>query len=542
MQRSHSPIYPRKPHRHHSSGLTLSELVVSTGAGILIIAAAAVALRSTQTLMERSTSKTTVRQNSTNGLRILRSEVERGTNIIIKSDITPAAGLMHTDLTNKNYKKTLDKCEELASDKSQVFQPVFGISMPERDLKYPVIYGFSLNEKGNGYSLKRCGAPLSTSGQYDETKGLFIANAIDDIGIMGCPSNYQGECAPPTNDDGSVKGLTDIARDFDISFSYNICDDGEKCFSSPVPSFKQPALRIETDESRKLIKFIDPDSSSDNEQASYLEIISGTRSITKQPLYLAAFARSNKYIKGNENDGEIDDTIYFRNVTSDKMRFLLDGSGSMSACILWSGASGNSRTYYDPNKRSYVQTREICSLTRMESLQTELINLLTSLPADTEIGIESFSSPNYANHRSWEPSKDGLVRIGNPEVLESAIEFINTLDDASPTRWGSTLPWEGLNDAIDDNGTDTLYFLSDGNPYYNYKNKRWKESDGPETVKHFTEENKNRNKNGNEPLKINTIALGLESKWMEDLAINSNGIYLQIDSNTLATESSNQSN
>ena len=92
----------------------------------------------------------------------------------------------------------------------------------------------------------------------------------------------------------------------------------------------------------------------------------------------------------------------------------------------------------------------------MESLQHELITLLSDLPDDTKITLQSFSSPGYVNHRSWSESKNGAVVLGDSGVRDSAIAFVNTLDDEQYSyRWGGTHPWEGLDYAFGLDDTDS---------------------------------------------------------------------------------------
>ena len=165
------------------AGFGLTETLVSLTAGLVLISASAVALNSTSSLINNSTNKADLRQNSANGTRLLRAEVERSLNILIDSVNTPL-GLEHTDLYNSDYTKTLQSCDKIASDKSVVFRPLFGLKMS--DLNQPVIYGLSTNTGGNGFSLKRCGSPLMVDGRYSETANINIAPVINEIGVMPC--------------------------------------------------------------------------------------------------------------------------------------------------------------------------------------------------------------------------------------------------------------------------------------------------------------------------------------------------------------------
>ncbi|KZR72755.1 hypothetical protein PMIT1318_00717 [Prochlorococcus marinus str. MIT 1318] len=558
-------------HPFSTKGFGTTETVVAAGAGILLIAASTLALRSTQNLISKSKSTSTLRQNTTNGLRLLRSEVERSLHILVNNSEAVMSEMEHTEMGNSQYEAALEDCRLKAEDSSQVFKPVFGIKMA--DLNEPVIYGLGLSSnnlifkakannyatkinsqqgkasgydttkinsqqgkasgydttkinyeggKASGYALLRCGAPLSLDGRYSETYDVFISKAIEDIGVMSC-TKPQGDCEPLTNNEGNVKSLREIIDDLDVTFT----DD-----TTPVTTYMQPSLRIMTDQQRKLIKFIDPNPDSANEKESYLESLNAAnKRITRYPLYLAAFARADKR-PANYGENSVINGAYFRNVSSQKVRFLVDGSGSMSACILWGSTSGQMRKYW--NGKSYESTKQNCALTRMESLQSELTSLLTALPKSTKVGIQSFSSPGYSNHKTWRESRDGLVKIGNDGMRESAIAFVNSLDNSPPRKWGGTDPWEGLEASFKDNETDTLYFLSDGEPNRDRMGGSWRANDHDPTVNHYS----NLNNKREQALKTNTIALGLESPWMEKLSTKMKGDHLQIDKDYVTANSS----
>ena len=59
------------------NGFSMTELVVSLGVGTLLIVGTGYALQSTQRLIKQTEGKTTLQQNTTNGLRLMRSEIER---------------------------------------------------------------------------------------------------------------------------------------------------------------------------------------------------------------------------------------------------------------------------------------------------------------------------------------------------------------------------------------------------------------------------------------------------------------------------------
>ena len=61
----------------------MPELVVGIGAGSLLIMSSDIALKSTQNLIHQSEGKTTLRQNTTIGMRLMRSEIERRMHLVL---------------------------------------------------------------------------------------------------------------------------------------------------------------------------------------------------------------------------------------------------------------------------------------------------------------------------------------------------------------------------------------------------------------------------------------------------------------------------
>ena len=505
--------------RSRRNGFGMAEAVISLGASALLVSASAAALSTTGSLISNTEEKTSLRQNASNGLRLLGSEVQRSLYLLISTKDAQNAELAHTDLKNPQYASSLQECETLAAARNRPFRPAFGIRMAELDS--PVLYGLSTSTRGNGYALERCGAPLTMDGRYGEVAETYISSILEDIGVLPCQGNPD-TCDTPTNPDGTEQSLNQIIKQLDLDFAV-IADHGER---TPTRVIKEPAFAIETDAARKLIKIVAPSTQQAQDNPSYLEIKNSLRSISRQDLHFAAYSRASKIedTDSREQSGVLNGA-FFRNIRSKRVRFLVDGSGSMSACILWGSGRGQRRTYWTGKR--YISSRKICALTRMESLQNELIAIINELTPDTMINIESFSSRGYLNHRGWKPSNNRLISLDDDSTRQSAISFVNSLNDGNVTRWGGTHPWDGLNAALNDQETDTLYFLSDGEPSTDPRGGKWSKKDFTSTVNSYVAKNDQRS----QKITINTTALGLDSKWMNELADRSTGDYLMIDKN-----------
>ena len=534
---------PAKPSRVKSDGFTLPELMVGVVAGTMIMGASSVALRTTQTLISESQGKATLRQNTTNGLRLMRSEVERSMNLLVTRTDPSEQDDPETDLIS-NHSEVVSFCKAKAGN--QGFKPMFGINMVELD--DPVIYGVSLSSNRRGYSLLRCGAPLNMDGTYIGSKSassdtsdsdgnenyqskMFVSRILDDIGTIPCKVNDLAE------DEGCPTGqpLADVLQQSDFSFTQG---------KTPARSFQQPALRVQTDINTKLVKFIDPyildDTKTDDPyqiSASYLEKTSDVKSQTKHDLYFAAFARADKRVRygfndtnGNQGDG-YSGGAFFQNITSRNVRFILDGSGSMSACVAWSGEVGNKRRRFFEAGRGYFRTYRICSFTRMEALQHEMVDIIQNLPDATKMGLAAFSTEGSSNNRTWESSKNSLVELGPPnsDAGQSAINFVLSLSSSDARDWGQTMPWESLDQAFTDGMTDTVYFLSDGKPTGDQNSGDWSESDYETVADYYAGLNATRVSGGKRSIKINSTSVGLDSEWMQLLSSRTSGEYIKVD-------------
>ena len=90
-----------------SRGFSLNETLIALAAGTLVIGGGAVALQSMQTLIQNSGEKTAQRQNIVNGVRLMRSEIERSLHTLVSGN-PPNEELAYTNLGE--YTKTIDYC------------------------------------------------------------------------------------------------------------------------------------------------------------------------------------------------------------------------------------------------------------------------------------------------------------------------------------------------------------------------------------------------------------------------------------------------
>ena len=162
---------PSKAIRQH--GFSLPEVLVAASAGVVLIGASTLALRSTGSLINKMDQKAALQQNTTSGKKLMRAEIERSLHLLIKTDQAPNENLAHTNINHEDYQESLNQCNTLADESNKIFQPIFGVKMAE--LNQPVFYGLSTSNTGRGYSIQRCGAVMSLDGRYNETEQQTIA-------------------------------------------------------------------------------------------------------------------------------------------------------------------------------------------------------------------------------------------------------------------------------------------------------------------------------------------------------------------------------
>ena len=132
-------------------------------------------------------------------------------------------------------------------------------------------------------------------------------------------------------------------------------------------------------------------------------------------------------------------TYYDEPVTSRRLLFIIDTSGSMSAPIKVKTTTGSGGEHVEDT-------------TRMESAKKELTQLLRQLPAYTGFNLMQFDS----GVKSWKKSMVGWSKAN----INSAAKFTKTLQPS-----GVTAANEALTEALENNlEVDTIYILTDGGP------------------------------------------------------------------------------
>jgi hypothetical protein len=513
--------------RQGSRGFSLTETLVSAAAGAVLITGGAIALRTISASMHHSGDLSSLRTSATSGMRLLRSEVQRSLYLVVKGG-SHDSERDYTDLNDPNhpeYADSITECKALAGN--GVFNPMFGLKMAE--LNTPVIYGLGLSQNGNDYALIRCGAPLNTDGHY-ETEKPTLATILENIGKIPC-TKTTGICVAPKNSQGKDMTLAEIAAAVDTSLDTNN--------RSKPSTYLQPALAIQTDSIRKLLKLVDPTDPSDSINYSFLQLPGGTSDASVN-LDMMAYARADKVARDdayyNVMNGDTASatepttlsgctgsscSFYGIPVTSNAIQLIVDGSGSMSSCITW-GSTTNStaRVYY--NGSNYIMTKRNCLVSRMESLQNELRNLLMSLPSTVSISIQAFSSPGYLNHRPW--MNGDLIQLTEANRT-SALAFVNSLSSGDVTRWGGTSPWSTLDKAFANTSAKSIYFMTDGDPNNDRKGGSWSFIDFEPTATTYLGMNNARSIK----LIVNTVSIGQDSPWLKLISDGASGTYKMVN-------------
>lgn len=191
--------FKRGRRKQEAGQISLTEAMVAGVASTLIVGATALSMQSTAKIINTSATKATLRQNTVNGMRLMRSEVERGLHLIVHNANPFPDAEQHLNLQNPLYSDALSECTNLAGTK--LFKPLFGIKMVE--LSKPVVYGLTSNNNGYGYTIQRCGPPLKLDGSFDETEEAFLSNILEQIATLPLMCGEE-PCPPPNRERGSV--------------------------------------------------------------------------------------------------------------------------------------------------------------------------------------------------------------------------------------------------------------------------------------------------------------------------------------------------
>ena len=110
-----------------------------------------------------------------------------------------------------------------------------------------------------------------------------IFQCCDDIGSIRCDSD-QPECS--INANYTPTSLKQISETIKFTFKED---------KTPERNYGEPAIRLMTDEHRKLIRFIDPTNNSDNIKTSFLKVEAINKEITTYPFTLSPMRGGQTY-------------------------------------------------------------------------------------------------------------------------------------------------------------------------------------------------------------------------------------------------------
>ena len=77
----------------------------------------------------------------------------------------------------------------------------------------------------------------------------------------------------------------------------------------------------------------------------------------------------------------------------------------------------------------------------MDALISEMTMIFEQLPTNTKVGITALSSGSDLNNKERSESSPVFARLGDDGKLDSAIEFMDILNDLRVTKLDSTDPW-----------------------------------------------------------------------------------------------------
>ena len=95
-----------------------------------------------------------------------------------------------------------------------------------------------------------------------------------------------------------------------------------------------------------------------------------------------------------------------------------------------------------------------------------------------------------------------------------ALEFVNSLSNGKPTRWGGTRPWDSLDTAFGNANATSIFLMTDGDPNQDRNGGNWTSADYQPTADAYVAMNNSRDPK----LSVNTVSVGQPSQWMELLS------------------------
>ena len=323
----------------------------------------------------------------------MRSEIERSIHLVLNNSAGFPAEKQHLNLGDPRYATTLSGCMSCR------LTPICTNCWHQDGGAATHDYGVSTNANGYGYGILRCGAPLKLDGRYNETKSSSSP-----------PSLKTSAASPAMVTTVQVNKLSSYLTPELFTFSGGYTDQ----------FMNQPY--VETDSSFKLVKLVDPTAEGDDIKASYWRSATTARpspSKTSTSLPSRGLTNTSTMLVWPEQDPQ---RCFLQNITSDKVRFVVDGSGSMSACVLWGQAMELAPVLHP--RRGYDWRRRNCAFTRMESLQKNWL-LLEQLPDDTRIGCARSA------HRAGSTTRPGMTTApswcAEQCARQSATEFVYSL-------------------------------------------------------------------------------------------------------------------
>ena len=141
----------------------------------MVVGAASLGLRATGSLISHSGDKATLRQNTVNGLRLMRSEIERSIHLVLNNS---GQQIRQDKTIKRKLAETLSQCTSLAGANicPILWAPRWWSSPTQSSMA-------STNVLASGYSILRCDAHSMAVTTKQKSS---ISTILEDIGSMPC--------------------------------------------------------------------------------------------------------------------------------------------------------------------------------------------------------------------------------------------------------------------------------------------------------------------------------------------------------------------